>query len=308
MDFLSTAQDPATVDADWACARYETLRHLLPQADFPARSAHVADLSAMFERFDGFILDAYGVLNVGAQAIPGAVARIAQMRAAGKAVVVLTNGAAHARRTALAKYASLGFDFTAAEVVASRDVAAERLAQAGPDFLWAAIAGPGAGFDDLPVRVTPLLGNDGLLERADGFVFLGSDGWSAARNAALSAALCARPRPVIIANPDIVAPNEDGFSLEPGHFAADLPGRSEYFGKPHGPAFEAACARITAQHPIPRHRIAMVGDTLHTDVLGGRAAGFGTVLIAGHGLFRGHDPARFIAASGIVPDVIAQTT
>ena len=52
----------------------------------------------------------------------------------------------------------------------------------------------------------------------------------------------------------------------------------------------------------------MVGDTLHTDILGGRAAGLATVLVAGHGLFRGHDPLPFIERSGIRPDWIVETT
>ena len=52
----------------------------------------------------------------------------------------------------------------------------------------------------------------------------------------------------------------------------------------------------------------MVGDTLHTDVLGGAASGMGTVLITAHGLFTGRDTAPFIAASGIIPDAIVTTT
>ncbi len=48
----------------------------------------------------------------------------------------------------------------------------------------------------------------------------------------------------------------------------------------------------------------MVGDTLHTDVLGGAAAGCRSVLVTDHGLFAGRDTAPFIAASGIVPDFI----
>jgi predicted HAD superfamily phosphohydrolase YqeG len=48
----------------------------------------------------------------------------------------------------------------------------------------------------------------------------------------------------------------------------------------------------------------MVGDTLHTDVLGGAAAGCRSVLVTDHGLFAGHDAARFISASGIRPDFI----
>ena len=296
------------VTLDWAFGRYEALRARLPQARFVADPLQVADLSAVFDRFDGFVLDAFGVLNVGETAIEGAVARIARMRAAGKRVVVLTNGASYPRRQALAKYARLGFDFNADEVVASRDLAATTLE--GRGGLWAAITAPGAAFDDLPARVEPLDADPALLRHADGFLFLGSEGWTPARQGALQAALRESPRPVIVANPDIVAPREDGLTLEPGHFAHDLPGfgtslAPQFYGKPFGGALDAAIARLG---DLPRHRIAMVGDTLHTDVLGGRAAGVGTVLIAAHGLFRGLDPAPYITRAGISPDVIATTT
>ncbi|MCZ8171750.1 MAG: hypothetical protein O9272_08425, partial [Brevundimonas sp.] len=40
---------------------------------------------------------------------------------------------------------------------------------------------------------------------------------------------------------------------------------------------------------------------MHTDVLGGRAAGMGAVLVADHGLFAGRDVRGYIARSGIVP-------
>lgn len=306
---MNTPPAFAPVSVEWAFARYEALRPRLPQAGFPAASVQVADLSAVFDRYDGFILDAFGVLNVGDTVIPGAVERLAQMRAVGKKVAVLTNGASHPRVAALAKYARFGFDFAPAEVIASRDLAARALRAHDPAMRWAAITAPGAGFADLPAQVAAL--DEDLLHRADGFLFLGSEGWTPARQAALVAALRAAPRPVIVANPDIVAPREDGLTLEPGHFGHDLPlfegaaPRPVFHGKPYGPALEAA---LETMGGTPRERVAMVGDTLHTDVLGGRAAGLGTVLIAGHGLFRGLDPAGFIARSGIVPDVIAETT
>lgn len=296
------------VGLDWAFDRYEALRERLPLAAFEGAPRHVADLSEVFDRFDAFVLDAFGVLNVGETPIAGAVERVAQMRAASKRVVVLTNGASYPREAALAKYVRLGFDFAEHEVVASRDLAAAALEGRGK--LWAAITAPGATFDDLPARVLALDTDRALLRHADGFLFLGSEGWTPARQAALAAALTERPRPVIVANPDIVAPREDGLTLEPGHFAHDLPGHTTtfapaFYGKPFGGAFDAALARLG---DLPRHRVAMVGDTLHTDVLGGRAAGLGTVLIAAHGLFRGLDPAPYIARAGIVPDVIATTT
>ncbi len=296
------------IGTEWAFARYEELRGFLPTAQFAAAPAHVATLADVVDRFDAFILDAFGVLNVGETAIPGAVARMADLARAGKRLVVLTNGASYPRAVALAKYAAMGFAFSDDQVVASRDVAVAALARWPAGFRWSAITAPGAGFGDIAADVTAFDARE--LDRADGFLFLGSGGWNAASQSALIAALQARPRPLIVANPDVVAPREADFSLEPGHFAHQIAAATgvvpEFYGKPYGNAFDAALARIDPA--TPRHRIAMVGDTLHTDVLGGRAAGIGTVLIARHGLFRGLDADDYIARSGILPDIVAQTT
>jgi len=307
-DMAMTA--PETANTAWAFARYEGVRATLPAARFPDDWQQVPDLTPLIDRFDAFVLDAYGVLNVGEAPIPGAAVRLDQIRAARRRLVVLTNGASSERMTALARYRALGLDLAADEVVASRDVARDALLAEGSGALWAAISYAGARLDDLaPLRVAPLAGNAALWRDADGFLFLGSQGWDARAQARLVAALTARPRPVVIANPDVVAPLEGGFSLEPGHFGhalADIPGvRLRFLGKPFPEAFTAALDRLGNPDPA---RVAMEGDTLHTDILGGRAAGMGTVLIARHGLFRGHDPAPFITASGIVPDYVAQTT
>ena len=53
-----------------------------------------------------------------------------------------------------------------------------------------------------------------------------------------------------------------------------------------------------------RERVAMVGDGLYTDVLGGLAAGLGTVLVTDHGLLKSLDWRAAIARSGIVPDYV----
>lgn len=295
---------PRHPDAAWSCARYEAVRHRLPTARFPAASEAASSLEAVADRVDAFVLDAFGVLNVGDAPIPGAAARLRQLRAMGKRLLVLTNGATQARAAALAKYRAMGFAFEAEEVVASRDLAAAALAQA-PERLWAVASGPAADFGDLPVPVADLLADPGLFARADAFALFSSAGWTAGHQQALIEAIIAGPRPVLVANPDIVAPRETGFTLEPGHFAhllADATGIEPAFhGKPFPGAFAEAMRRLTG---IPAHRIAMVGDTLHTDVLGGRAAGMRTVLVTGHGLFAGLDPAPFIAASGIVPDFV----
>ena len=45
----------------------------------------------------------------------------------------------------------------------------------------------------------------------------------------------------------------------------------------------------------------MVGDTLHTDILGGRAAGFKTALVTEYGVMQALDIPQCISDSGIRP-------
>ncbi|MCX7644371.1 MAG: TIGR01459 family HAD-type hydrolase [Rhodobacteraceae bacterium] len=300
---------PAAPDADWAFARYEAVRPRLPAARFPAAPAMAGSLADLAGCYDGFVFDAFGVLNLGETPVPGAVARLADLRRAGKRMVVLTNAASDTRAAAVAKYRRLGFDFTAAEVVSSREVAAARLEAIAPGATWAAITQAGDDLSDLPVPCRDLIDDPGALAAADAVLFLSAARWGAEAQARLEAALAARPRPVVVANPDLVAPREGGLSIEPGawaHVLEDRTGvRPVHFGKPFGEAFVEALDRLGG---LPAGRVAMVGDTLHTDILGGAAAGLATVLVTGHGLFAGRDAAPYIARSGIVPDWIAATT
>ncbi len=292
-------------DADWAFAAYEAARRRLPEAAFTAESVAIPDIGAVADRFDAFLLDAYGVLNVGDTALPNAVARVAELQKAGKRALVLTNGATYPARDALAKYRRWGFDLAPEDVVSSRDALAALLP--GVAGFWGVMARGASHADELPGEVT-LLGDDpGVYRAAGGFILLSTGEWTDARQDLLAAALAERMRPVLVGNPDIVSPNERGFALEPGHYAHDLAERvgaaPVFFGKPFGAVFEIALARLS-----PGARVAMVGDTLHTDVLGGRAAGVATILVAGHGLFAGRDVAPYVAQSGIVPDYVAEIT
>ena len=49
----------------------------------------------------------------------------------------------------------------------------------------------------------------------------------------------------------------------------------------------------------------MMGDSLHTDILGAMRRGWGSVLITDHGFFKGRDIAPFLEQSGLYPDFIA---
>jgi glycerol-1-phosphatase len=295
-------------DADAAFARYEQVRPRLPAARYPARSVILPSLEEVADHVDGFLLDAFGVLNVGETPIAGAVARMKSLRARGKRLVVLTNAASYTRAQLLAKYHRLGFDFTADEVVSSRDVAVARLEGVARGATWAAIAAEGDTFADIPARLVDAVADPRAFDTADAILFLSTARWTPGLQARLLDALARRPRPLVIANPDLVAPREDGLTQEPGLFGHALldalGGQAHWFGKPFPHAFAEGIAR-TGLGP---DRLAMVGDTLHTDVLGGAAAGCRTVLVTDHGLFAGRDTRPFIECSGIVPDFVTATT
>ncbi len=278
--------------------RYETVRHRMPSAKFPAETLACSGLMQIADQFDAFVLDSFGVLNVGETAIPGAVGCPQELRRLGKRLLVLTNAASYTRETAVARYHKLGFDFSVDEVVSSRDVAIARLEAVLPQARWGAIAAPDDTFADIPAKVEHWTGQE-----VDGFLLLSSARMNTDLITALIAAQHLSKRPVVVANPDLVAPRETGLSIEPGYYAhqlADALGiEPVFFGKPFGNAFEDAQRRLFGTEP---YRTAMVGDTLHTDILGGAAAGFRTVLVQDHGLFSGHATDNFVRQCGIVPD------
>lgn len=295
----------ALMTPNQAFERYEALRARLPAASAPGAAQKIADLGDIADHFDAFVFDAYGVLNVGDQPIASAEARIAQLRAAGKQVLVLTNAASFTRPQTLAKFQRLGFDFSSAEIVSSREVCEQKLPRVR---LWGVMAPDGFQPEELPVQAVPLGDDAETYGKVAGFLLLSSAEWTPHRQAMLAASLVQEPRPIVVANPDLVAPREDGLSLEPGFYAQELQDKLDcqimFHGKPFPSVYDEVERRLDGIAP---ERIAMVGDTLHTDVLGAQSRGWSSVLITDHGLFAGLDVAPFITQSGIVPDWIAPT-
>ncbi|MFK7764579.1 MAG: TIGR01459 family HAD-type hydrolase [Roseobacter sp.] len=295
------------LSTDDAFARYEKVRDRLPGAQFPQSPQACTNLAEVAAHVDAFVLDAFGVLNVGATPITGAVDRIAELRALGKKLIVLTNAASDDHAFAIQKFRGLGFDFSGDEIITSRDVCVQHIQAHLPDGRWGAICKQSDTLEDIDLDVVAWTVDQQM--DVDGFLMLSSERIDDPLMRALEDALSAKKRPLICANPDLVAPRETGLSCEPGYFAhalADLTGvMPEFFGKPFGNAYQTVMARLGAISP---DRIAMVGDTLHTDVLGGAAAGMKTVLIEDHGLFKGHDVTRYMDQSGIRPDFVCPTT
>ncbi len=297
----------ALLSTEAAFDRYEQVRDRLPDAKFPDTSQTYANLADVADHVDAFVLDAFGVLNVGSTAIPGAVERISQLRGMGKKLIVLTNAASDDHTFAIAKFRALGFDFSGDEIITSRDVCVRYIHENLAGGRWGAVCKKTDTLEDIDLDV--LAWTEHEQPDVDGFLLLSSEQMNDKLMFALEQTLKTKARPLICANPDLVAPRETGLSCEPGYFTHALADRTgvvpEFFGKPFGNAYHAVMNRLG---PVSADRVAMVGDTLHTDVLGGAAAGMKTVLIEDHGLFKGHDVAHYMRACGIRPDFICPTT
>ncbi|MGP6088895.1 HAD-IIA family hydrolase [Antarctobacter jejuensis] len=294
--------------AEAAFQAYEAVRHRLPPAVSPPQhSRHCATLDDLSDAFDYFLLDAFGVLNIGETAIPGTPERILGLRAAGKRVLVVSNAAGFPHAALMEKYTRLGYDFAPEDVITSRATLLAGL-KGRRGMRWGLMATRATGLRDLEgLDLTYLEEDPKPYDAVEGFLMIGSAAWTEERQALLEAALQKRPRPVLVGNPDIVAPRETGFSAEPGHFAHRLADRTgiapEFFGKPFGNIFDLAFARIG---DVDRKRVLMVGDSLHTDILGAQAAGIASALITEFGFLAGQDAVRAVEMTGIVPDYMVR--
>lgn len=290
-----------------AYRQLQAIRDRLPQYRPHPRPPQLAEnILALADTYDVYWFDAFGVLNVGSQPIPGAVEAVAALRERGKQVFVLSNAASVSKPNMVTRFAGLGFDFSADEIVTSRDAVLDALAAYPRDTLWGLI-GLEHSQEDLDARgVRYLHQNDPRFHDApDGYLFLATANWDDARQQRLLDALAARPRPLILGNPDLIAPMPEHTSIEPGSYILTLPDEAfahvHVCGKPYPAIYEHAARRLAHFDPA---RTLMCGDTLHTDILGGNAFGVRTALLTAHGFYRDLNYHDYIGDSGIVPDHI----
>ena len=282
-----------------AFQRYQEIRHRMPSAHTNKPMQDINSLTDISNTVGAFVFDAFGVLNVGETLIKGADQRLLELRAQGNHIRILTNAASYDRAGAVSKFERLGLEIDPSEIITSRDAALDALTPG----IWGVIAAPEDNLADIENETIRLEEDAAPYDMVDGFLFLSSSGWSKAKQKTLEAALQRRARPVLIANADLVAPRENGFSLEPGYFGHLIVDAGiqdvRFFGKPFPEVYELAEKSLPDLAP---QNIAMCGDTLHTDILGAAARNWRTVLVTKDGMFTGHDTQLFCDQSGIFPD------
>lgn len=287
--------------------------------DLPAGKADdmrfVETLSNSLDGLEGLILDSYGVIGLGAAPIAGITNLFDEAARRGVPIVILTNGASQPAVNRVAGYRSWGLDVSAADIISSRDachVMARDMAAANPDRRFAYLGRHVVPFDDID---GPIYGHDGASATgwgaADSYLFLGAIGWQEADQIALETALQSTGANLVVGNPDVSAPLSDGFSYEPGFWAMraqEVTGCEVIMtGKPFAPAYEIAFAALQekAGRRLTKSRVGMVGDSLHTDILGAKSFGLCAILLASYGLLSGRDIIQETQKAQIYPDIIA---
>ena len=279
--------------------RYEEIRKRMPKTSTPKKFQDINSLLDIAEEGYTFVFDAFGVLNVGETLIPGADKRLDQLRSIGCNIRILTNAASYDRNGAIDKFKRLGLSVKADEIVTSRDATLLCLRSG----IWGAIAAPDDQLSDIPNDFIRIGHDQSDFDCVDGFVFLSSFGWTNNQQKLLTQSLLRRQRPVLIANADLVAPRDNGFSLEPGNFGHLLLDQGvkdvSFFGKPFPKVYDLLEQTLGE---VDQDKIIMCGDSLHTDVIGAAARGWKTVLVTRDGLFAGFDTRDFCKRSNLYPD------
>lgn len=242
---------------------------------------------ALIARYDGFLIDAYGVLVSGAGPLPGARAFLDQLSDAGKPWLIVTNDASKTPEVAAASYHAWGLPIEAQRVVSSGSLLPDWLIQHNLDGAPTCLLGPPsarafAGKNPLVPPDDPSWSVLAICDEA-GFDFL--SGMDAALSTAIARIDAGLPVHIVTPNPDLIynaGPRRYGFAAGTMaqmlraalrlRFGAQAP-EVAWLGKPNRPIFDAALARLSVVRPV------MLGDQLATDVLGARRAGIDAVLV-----------------------------
>jgi 4-nitrophenyl phosphatase len=225
---------------------------------------------------DALVSDMDGVVYRGDEPIPGVGEAVERWRASGRRIVFCTNNSHYVVPEYVAKLERVGIPAAESDVVSSGVVLAEVLRErgaAGKKAMAVGAQGLRAGLEAAGVTVV-----DGDSVDAIDYVVVGWDGdfdYRAMKRACLAVRAGAH---LLATNSDATFPAPDGLWPGAGAILASIEVssgvRAEVLGKPHPPMMEAAARRLEG---CPR--IGIVGDRADTDLAGGRARGWTTILV-----------------------------
>ena len=259
--------------------------------------------------YDAFILDQFGVLHNGVEALDGAVETVEYLYKENKKLIILSNTSAPASN-ALTKLSKLGFlqDYFVGAVTSGEEASRYVMHAYGSGdqttkaiFLtWNALMPNNPRLTAPPQAFLDQCGNvkvTASVKDADLVLLHGSEVWYRGEDAAqeflgsfieqgglevvdpLLEQFQKHNLPMVCANPDLIVVTPSGGTAHmPGRIAQryrELGGDCRIFGKPDVEHFEACIRKLQ----IDKERVAHVGDSLHHDIAGAVAANIPSVFV-----------------------------
>jgi HAD superfamily hydrolase (TIGR01450 family) len=279
-------------------------------------SVKTRSFANVVKKYQGIFFDSYGVLKNYHGQIEGIAETLQALESMGKTIFVLTNDASRSPQQLETSFHRIGLHSIGAEqIISSGMLAREYLRHKvrKGKVVYLGTADSAHYLADLGLDLISISDLDPAQDKEiSALVLLDDEGfdWNHDLHKALN--LLRRYNvPAVVANTDEtypVSPHEVNIAI--GGIADMLEAithkRFIRFGKPDSQIFSFALAQMHKISKIDRHHILMVGDTLHTDILGGNKYGLDTALVlTGNTL---PEQVRFeIRAKGIRPTHICQS-
>ena len=234
---------------------------------------HLSGFAPLAERYDGFVLDLWGVIHDGVNAFPHAVDCLRHLRETGKRALLLSN-VPRPNDAVQTMMRRMGIEDSLYTDILTSGEAVRRALQSPPDIWWAQLGQ--RVFHLGPERDKPVMAGLPLIEMPTpaGADFVLNTGPDDHRNPSDMAEwedvlqACAEHRlPMICGNPDMVVIRGGVRVLCAGSLAAryrELGGDVRALGKPDPAIYQP----VLQQLGLPPERVLAVGDSLHTDIAG----------------------------------------
>lgn len=263
----------------------------------------LSGLREIADRYDGYIVDLWGVMHDGVRPYPGACETLRTLRALGKRVVMLSN-APRCAAAAIERSARVGVTPDLYDHLMCSGEETWRALKERSDPWYKALGRRVLLFAaeyDRPF----LAGLD--LEEATGpadadflLVTGAASGETVADYEARLVAAVSAGLPMVCANPDLEVIHAGRREICAGALARryeELGGTVRYHGKPY-PSVYLTCFDLMQIHD--RRRILAIGDSLRTDIAGAQGVGIDSLLVTG-----GIHAEELGAAAGEHPDLAA---
>ncbi|MFK7934835.1 MAG: HAD-IIA family hydrolase [Saprospiraceae bacterium] len=271
---------------------------------------------SLLDKYKVIWLDSYSVIKNHRGLIPNVQYTIDAIRERGIELRVLTNNAARSPKRQSDRFKQQGLQGIEPEQIVTSGMMAQqflknKVRKGKVAYLGTTQAAEyiiEANLEAIPVGSV----QSSEISEITAMVFLDDEGydWNYDINATVNLLRKANI-PAVVANSDKIYPvAQNDVSIATGGIAklvGNILGRKFIrFGKPDTQMFTYAFEDINRTGNFTRRDILMVGDTLHTDILGGNKFGVDTALVM-TGNTRATRAEQKIRSSGIIPDYICQS-